>query len=359
MRKILAIFILIIIAFAAIGLYSYFFPKKEELDGTVVPEEMEEVFTDLKVPWEFRFLPDGRVLVTERPGNLIIFSDEGKTEIKVEGVVSRGEGGLLGLAVHPDFETNGYIYLYKTTASGNMVERYKLTPNSQLSERQIILENIPSSINHDGGRIAFGPDNFLYITTGDAGNDNLAQDKNSLAGKILRVKDNGEVPEDNPFGNQVYSYGHRNPEGLAWDDEDQLWATEHGSSAHDELNKIEKGKNYGWPVIKGDEKKEGMEAPVLESGSETWAPAGLAFSEGRLIFAGLRGKALFVVDKTSPEKIEKTLFDDKLGRLRAVNEKDGEIYFSTSNNDGRGIPATKDDKIIKIKKGFLSKLGRF
>jgi len=180
--------------------------------------------------------------------------DKEKQVIEVEGVEATGEGGLLGLAVHPQFVENQYLYLYLTSKEEggvvNRVERYRLVEN-QLEEREVMVVGILGAAYHDGGRMEFGPDGKLYITTGDAGQPNLAQDKESLNGKILRINDDGSVPEDNPFGNQVYSYGHRNPQGLAWDSQERLWATEHGPSGlqtgNDELNLIVKGRNYGWP----------------------------------------------------------------------------------------------------------------
>ena len=205
---------------------------------------------------------------------------------------------------------------------------------------------------HDGGQLAFGPDEMLYISTGDANIQNLAQDKNSLNGKILRLHDDGSVPDDNPFGNAVYSYGHRNPQGLAWDDNSSLWAAEHGPSGletgNDELNLIEKGKNYGWPVIRGQEAKAGMEKPVIESGrNETWAPSGLAFFAGRLYFAGLKGETLYAFNPGNAEL--KKYFAGQYGRLRAVKTWLGGLYFTTSNTDGRGNPTGGDDKLILIR----------
>ncbi len=276
----------------------------------------------------------------------------------IDGVEHVGEGGLLGMTLHPRFSENQWVYLYLTTKNGegliNRVERYRFG-RDRLTEKTTIIDNIPVAANHDGGRIAFGSDGYLYITTGDAGKSNLAQDIYSLAGKILRLKDDGSIPPDNPFGNAVYSYGHRNSQGLAWDNKGRLWATEHGRSGVlsglDELNLIEKGKNYGWPVIQGDEIKTGMESPVVQSGAaETWAPAGATFWDGSVFFGGLRGEALYEAKTTSERKVSlKIHFRKEFGRIRAVVlGPDGYLYITTSNTDGRGEPRASDDKIIRV-----------
>jgi len=316
----------------------------------------EIIAENLEIPWEITFLPDGDMLVTERPGRLRRIRDN-KIYI-IEGVRHIGEGGLMGLAVHPKFAENNWIYLYLTTDNeGNFINkviRYRLA-NDILSDRTVIIDNIPGSSFHDGGRIAFGPDGLLYVTTGDAGNEEAAQGLDSLVGKILRVKDDGSTPEDNPFGNLIYSYGHRNSQGLAWDKEGRLWATEHGRSGAlsglDEINFIEEGKNYGWPAIQGDGSMEGMESPVIHSGTETWAPAGLAYLGGKnsLFFGGLRGESLYQATMIDGKLEIKRHFRRQWGRIRAVVAgPDGFIYISTSNTDGRGKVRQGDDKIIKI-----------
>ncbi len=320
-------------------------------------QTFEIVADNLQIPWEIAFLPDGDLLVTERPGRLKRIGKEGRV-YAIEGVEHIGEGGLLGMALHPRFAKNRWIYIYLTTQNGegliNRVERYRFE-GDHLSEKTTIIDNIPGAAYHDGGRIAFGPDDYLYITTGDAGKNNLAQDTSSLAGKILRLKDDGSIPSDNPFGNAVYSYGHRNSQGLAWDDKGQLWITEHGRSGIlsglDELNLIEKGKNYGWPIIQGEEKKTGMKSPIIQSGpNETWAPAGIAFFDGSLFFGGLRGESLYEAKIIESSKVPlKVHFRQEFGRIRAVVfGPDGFLYLTTSNTDGRGILKQSDDKIIRI-----------
>jgi len=335
----------------------------EETDQKEVDKEMpnrldiETVVENLDIPWELVFLPDGRMLITERPGDLLIIGKDKKT-VKVQGVYHFGEGGLLGMALHPDFQNNNFVYLYFTSSvSGkvsNRVERYKLIGDT-LVDKRTILEEIPGAANHDGGRLKFGPDGFLYVTTGDSQNSDLSQDTASLAGKILRVKDDGSIPADNPFGNAIYSYGHRNVQGIAWDSGGRLWATEHGrsgvQSGLDEINLIVKGANYGWPVIQGDQTSVGMFTPVINSGaSDTWAPSGMVFYEGRLFWAGLRGESLYEATIAEDKLVNlKANFRGEYGRFRTVVVgPDGYFYVLTNNRDGRGTPKSGDDKIIRI-----------
>lgn len=335
--------------------------QTEEIKLEELPQ-LITIATGLEVPWAIAFLPDNSMLVTERPGRVRLVSSTGKvdpTPVLELSVVKKiqGEGGLHGIALHPDFEKNSYVYLYYTyenngNQSLNKVVRYSYK-NKKLLENKIIVDEIPGALFHDGGRIKFGPDKYLYITTGDAQDPSKAQDKNSLAGKILRVTDEGAVPADNPFGTLVYSYGHRNPQGITWDNTGQLWETEHGPSGsganagRDELNKIEKGKNYGWPEITGDQKKSGMESPVLQSGENTWAPGDIEFLNGALYFVGLRGQSLYKVKLDNPSSIE-TFLTGELGRLREIIVFENYLYVTTSNKDGRGIPSSGDDKIIRV-----------
>lgn len=314
------------------------------------------VAQDLAIPWELAFLPDGSMLVTERGGTLKHINSGVSTA--VSGVSPVGEGGLLGLALHPDFATNHYLYLYFTTRESgdleNTVVRYEFQDNT-LTNPKTILQGIVASRNHDGGRIAFGPDGYLYVTTGDASNSALAQDTKSPNGKILRVTDDGGIPADNPFGNAVYSYGHRNPQGLAWDADGNLWATEHGrsglSSGYDEVNRTEKGKNYGWPNYEGNEVGEGITPPVVHSGpSTTWAPSGVAFVQGHLVWAGLRGESLYVASVANGTLGKpRTYLKGEYGRLRTVVlGPDGALYVLTNNGDGRGTKRAGDDQIIRV-----------
>lgn len=312
----------------------------------------------LDTPWSLAFLPNNSILVTERPGRLRFINKNGQLNptpiTTIKDVMESGEGGLLGIAIHPNFKINKYIYLYYTYEingdnTRNKVVRYKFN-NDKLSDETIITDRIPGSLFHNGGRLKFGSDNFLYITTGDAQLPSLAQTKTSLAGKILRVTEDGDPAPNNPFNTRVYSYGHRNPQGITWDAQGNLWETEHGNSTTDELNKIEVGKNYGWPTIKGDEEKAGLVSPIIQSSSETWAPGGITYLNNSLYFTGLRGNGLFKVDlkNNTPTNLKKYL-NKQFGRLRdVVTGPDNMLYITTSNKDGRGNPTSEDDRIIIV-----------
>ncbi len=333
---------------------------------TQIPQQQEEaarvVAENLDTPWGIALLPDGGMLVTERPGRVRLISAAGDLQYKPVAVLSQvreeGEAGLLGITLHPDFLGNKYVYLYYSYSVNritiaNRVVRMTLVDN-ELKDEKIIIDGIPGAANHDGGRIKFGPDRYLYVTTGDAQQSQLAQDTNSLAGKILRVTDEGASAPGNPFGNLVYSYGHRNPQGLAWDSWGRLWATEHGRSnptGYDELNLIEAGKNYGWPIIQGSEEKPGLIAPIINSGPDTaWAPSGAAFVGWSLFFGGLKGQTLYEADIQDGQfKKLNEHFKGEFGRIRdVVAGEGGMLYMTTSNQDSRGTPNSGDDKIIKV-----------
>lgn len=338
------------------------------------PKLNVQVFAqNLDTPWEIGFAPDGRIFVTERPGRIrIIKNGQLQTEPWMTlDVAEVGEGGLLGLALDPQFPQNHFIYVAYTyrASSGRLQNRLVRLRDDPVTGKgsvdKVLLDGILGASNHDGGRVKFGPDGKLYWTTGDAQNGALAQDPSSLNGKILRINPDGTIPSDNPFRSAVYSYGHRNSEGLAWQPgTGRLYATEHGPSGEkgccqDEVNLIEPGKNYGWPIISGDEQREGMVSPIIQSGSNaTWAPSGATFVTrgpwaGSLVFAGLRGQALYrlTLDPNDPRKVQnlQVLFQGQFGRLRDVVEgPDGALYILTSNSDGRGSPSPEGDKVLRL-----------
>lgn len=318
---------------------------------------VETVARGLEAPWEIAFLPDGRALVTERPGRVRLLAADGMLRgqpIASVDVRATGEGGLLGLAVDPDFASNRFVYLYRTTATGNEVVRYRLE-GARLVEQQVIVAGIPAGLVHNGGRIRFGPDHRLYASTGDAGNARFAQDASSLAGKFLSMsadlyRGSGGHPE-------VYSLGHRNPQGFDWEPgSGRLFASEHGASANDELNVIERGRNYGWPVAQGEDHGR-YAAPLRVYDRMTVAPSGASFVtragsawSGSLLIAGLRGEQLRRVRVSGDEVIvDEPVLDGGYGRLRAVVEgPDGALYVLTNNRDGRGDPGEGDDRILRV-----------
>ncbi len=326
--------------------------KGSENDVRVVAEGLE-------IPWALAVAPDGAFYATERPGRLVRIRD-GKTETiaTLPDVSQRSESGLLGLALDPRFSQSGLLYLYYTTTGGaNRVVRFRLTDGA-LTEPRVLLDRIPAAAFHDGGRIAFGPDGNLYITTGDAAQPELAQRPDSLAGKILRIRPDGTIPADNPFpSSPVYSFGHRNPQGLAWAADGTLYSTEHGPSGpgaqccHDEVNRIEPGKNYGWSETgrSGKLGVPGLVDPLIESGpTETWAPSSAAVIGDTLYFGGLRGQALYALDFKNPSS-PRVFFKGEFGRIRdVVRGPDGMLYLTTSNRDGRGGPKPGDDRIIRF-----------
>jgi len=324
---------------------------------------VEVIVDDLKIPWSIVFTPDDRIFFTEREGKLrVIENGELNPESILTLDVGGGEGGLLGIALDPKFKENHYLYLYYTyndfLSTYNKVVRFTEFENI-LKDEIILIEKIPGASYHDGGRIKFGPDGKLYITTGEGGIPFLAQDLNSLGGKILRINSDGSIPDDNPFENSpIYSYGHRNPQGLDWDPiTGKLVISEHGPSgergfAHDEVNVIEPGKNYGWPRVVGDESDPKFVSPIMHTGDDTWAPSGATFYtsdnipgwNGKFFIATLRGEHLRMLDldlENNKVLSSESLFFGTFGRLRdAVMGPDGDLYIMTSNG--------KNDKILRV-----------
>ena len=337
---------------------------------------VETFASGLEVPWGFVWLPNKDILVTERPGRVRII-ENGKLRaepvLKVPDVEPSSESGLMDISVHPEFVKNSFVYItyaYQKDGKRDKVVRYKFADN-KLVEPKIVIEDLPSAPNHAGMRARFGPDKKLYITVGDATDWNLAQDNMSLAGKTLRLNDDGTVPGDNPFVGkegyrpEIFSTGHRNAQGIVWQSASGLmFQTEHGPSGFegkgggaDEVNIVERGKNYGWPTIWGSRTQAGMEAPLLEY-SPACAPAsamfyyGAAFPafKGNFFFGCLRGTRIIrvVLDGRKVVKQE-NLLEGSYGRIREMAEgPDGYIYFSTSNRDGRGSPAKDDDRIMRL-----------
>lgn len=360
MRVVLVVVILALIAVLAGTALSQAIRMATAMDGPEAGDatgwDASTLVSGLEIPWALALLPDGGMLITERPGRIRYYDVvEGLREeplLTLPQVEHRGEGGLLGITIHPSFEISPYVYVYYTylsdSALRNRVSRYTMD-GLNLTEEEIIIDAIPAASIHNGGRIRFGPDECLYVTTGDAAHPELAQSLESLAGKILRITDDGGIPVDNPFsGSPVYSLGHRNPQGLAWDLRGWLWATEHGAQATDELNRIQPGLNYGWPVITGDQTMRGLEAPTLHSGRETWAPSGMAHLNGHLYFAGLRGQSLYRLGLENDITLER-YFRGEFGRLReVVSEAGGTLYVLTSNRDGRGSAVAADDRLLRI-----------
>ncbi|MBA4495727.1 PQQ-dependent sugar dehydrogenase [Paenactinomyces guangxiensis] len=333
-------------------------PAAEEISG--IPDlKPETVAQKLRTPWSIA-VHDGTFYISERSGT-IVKVNQGNSErqrLKLKHLVyEEGEGGFLGIVLAPDFAQSRLAYAYYTyRENGQTYNRVimikELEADGLWTETKTLIDKIPGAVFHNGGRLAIGPDQHLYITTGDARQEELAQNVRSLAGKILRLKLNGEIPEDNPFPHSyVYSYGHRNPQGLAWDADGNMYSSEHGPSTvpggHDEINLIKSGKNYGWPKMIGDEKKGEMISPLYHSGDHTWAPSGIAIDQKKQIYvAALRGQQLLRFS-TSSKKAETVL--EGMGRFRDVYILDDELYILTNNTDGRGVPEESDDRLLKIK----------
>ena len=320
-------------------------------DAAPVKEPKEQmVAKELNTPWAMERVDD-TFYITERPGHIVKIEDGKVTRQNItlsEPLATASEAGLLGFVLAPDFAASNTAYAYYTYESteGQFNRIVELSYNQKAwREKKILLDKIPSGTYHHGGRLKIGPDNKLYATAGDASEPENAQDKKQLAGKILRLNLDGSVPADNPeTDSYVYSYGHRNPQGLVWLGK-TLYASEHGNSAHDEINRIEAGKNYGWPVIEGTEEKQGMETPLFTSGNDTtWAPSGMAASGDKLYVAALRGTAIIEFDLKT--KKQRKIVSD-VGRIRDVMLVDHTLYFITNNRDGRGTPQEDDDRLMK------------
>ena len=333
---------------------------------------IDVVVDGLNNPWEMIFAPNGDIYFTERDGRIWKIENFGEAKV-IQTFPKSGavEGGTLGLALHPEFEKNKKIFVYQTNLELEFFQNkvYSFTVNDDsLTDEQIIIDDIPGAPWHDGGRIAFGPDEKLYITTGDAINPGLSQDLSSLAGKILRINPDGTIPDDNPFDSSpIYSYGHRNPQGITWDNNGLLVSSEHGPSGemgygHDEINVIVKGKNYGWPKVVGDSSDDSYVNPIIHSGEQTWAPSGMVFYssdkisslEGKFLVGALRGQHLMVLDVADDGSLisAEKMFEGDFGRIRTAQiGPDGVLYLLTSNGD--------NDKIIRISESPLEEITKF
>lgn len=313
--------------------------------------------TGLAVPWGVAFLPDGRAVVTERDSGRVLVVD-GRTGKaipigSIDMAAPNVEAGLLGVAVSPTFTDDHLLYFYVSTPEDNRIVR-ATWDGGLVAEPQTVLDGIPVGPIHDGGRLAFGPDGYLYASTGETGDRDLSQDKTSLAGKILRITPEGEPAPGNPFGDSpVYSYGHRNVQGLAWDDAGHLWASEFGDSTFDELNLIEPGNDYGWPIFEGRGDDPAYTNPKVVWSTDDASPSGLAYQDGHLWLAALRGQRLWRVDVDGTDAGNPTdFFVGSYGRLRTVVvAPDGRLWVTTSNKDGRGVPTAEDDRILVVNPG--------
>lgn len=339
------------------------------------PVEVDVIASGLDTPWDLVFTSPERILVTERPGQIRIVEHGTLREKPLHvfsEVIEQGEDGLMSLALDPAYPENHFLYAAVAYSDGSAlwvkVMRF-IDAGDTLESPFVVIDRIPAAQYHSGCRIAFGLDGKLYISTGDATDKRLAQEIGSLAGKILRINADGTIPPDNPFpGSAIWSYGHRNPQGLAWHpDNTLLYETEHGPSiidgpaGGDEVNVIERGGNYGWPIVSHEKNREGMIAPILtytpaEAPSSLMIYSGRVFPEwrGDLFFGALKGEGLMRIrlDANDPKKVASygKLREVSLGRIRAVVEgPDGNIYFTTSNRDGRGNPAPLDDRIFRIR----------
>lgn len=310
----------------------------------------ETVSTDLNYPWDI-----------ERSGDAIIIAEKGGAIVRIEGaatsrsalettqaILDEGGGGLLGMALAPDFTSSGRAYFYHTFRSdsgpANRVIEARFD-GSAWRETAILLDGIPGHRLYNGGRVAIGPDDLLYVTTGWTENPQLPQDPSNLAGKVLRLNLDGSVPADNPFpGSLINSFGHRNPQGIAWNAAGELFVSEHGQSAYDEINLIKPGGNYGWPLVSGDERREGMETPWMHSGGETWAPSGIAVSGPDLLVAALVGRGLYIADKQAGSL--SPVFTSQ-NRIRDVLAAGDDIYVITSNRSPRR-EGPSEDRLIRL-----------
>lgn len=325
---------------------------------------VQTLATGLQIPWSLAFLPDGRLLIAERPGRVRVFENGAlrpEPALTLADVFTDGESGILGMTAHPDFASNRYVYL-TYTANGPRgtvarLMRFRELEN-RLAEGVVLLDDVPAAGIHNGSRVRFGPDRRLYVTFGDVAVPSTAQDVASLNGKILRLNEDGTSAAGNPFTSPVYSYGHRNPQGIDWHPvTGDLWATEHGQTNNDEINVIESGRNYGWPVIEAAETRPDMVTPiafyvpaVAPSGASFYRGTAIAAFRNQLFVATLRGMALIRITVDGRRiTAQERLLENRYGRLRdAISGPDGFLYVCTSNRDGRTTPVAEDDRLLRL-----------
>ena len=319
--------------------------------GTVKLTVASTVATGIEVPWGLAFLPDKSALVAERDsGKIKRIADGQVSEVgEVDDVNASAEGGLLGLAVDPKYPGRPYIYVYYSGGDDNRIARITYQDN-KLSDQQVILEGIPSAAIHNGGRLRFGPDGFLYAGTGDGSDRPNSQDDGSLGGKILRITTDGKAAPGNPDGRLWITKGHRNVQGLAFDGS-QLYAAEFGQNTWDELNVITPGANYGWPAAEGISHLDGMTDPIAQWHTSDASPSGIALTKGHIFMASLRGERLWVIPVANGKRVgePQAFFTNQYGRLRTVEvAPDGALWLTTSNTDGRGGTRDGDDRILRV-----------
>lgn len=318
------------------------------------PRVVGTVASGLAAPWGIAFLPDGSALVGERDTTRVLAVPAGggaPREVgRVEAASPQGEAGLLGLATSPSYAEDRLVYAYVSTTSDNRVVRMEYD-GRRLGDVEPVLTGIPNGFVHDGGRLLFADDGTLFVSTGETGEEQLAQDRDSLAGKILRIDPDGSPAAGNPVpGSPVWTMGHRNVQGLAFDDRGQLWASEFGADTWDELNRIDRGRNYGWPLAEGRAELDGYRDPFAQWRTSEASPSGLAFLDGSLWMASLRGERLWQVPVTADGTGRpRDWFVGAYGRLRTVVvAPDGNLWVTTSNRDGRGDPGPRDDRILEV-----------
>ncbi|MBT2531701.1 PQQ-dependent sugar dehydrogenase [Arthrobacter sp. ISL-48] len=310
--------------------------------GSTPLEVVKKLDLQLEIPWAGVFLPDGTAIISERGSARLKTVRDGKpaTIGQVPGVVPAGEGGLLGLALSPDFASDKYLYLYFTAAQDNRIARVKLQEKAEGSlsfgDPDVIFTGIPKASTHNGGRIRFGPDGFLYVGTGDSQRREQPQDPNALGGKILRLTHEGKPAPGNPFGNAVYSLGHRNVQGLAWDSAGRFWASEFGPDVNDELNLIVPGGNYGWPAVTGaPHREEFRDAKAVWPSTADSSPSGLEIAGSTAYLGALRGQRLWTVPLDSEDAgAPVAYFTRQYGRIRdVVRTPDGGFWLLTNDQN--------------------------